>query len=341
MNAHISDPRSHDALPRVSVVIPCYNYARYLEDAVRSALVQHGVAVDVTVIDDASTDDSVEVAERLAAEDSRVRLVRHRTNQGHVETSNEALDLAAEEFVVKLDADDLLTPGSLSRSTALLRAKPDVAFCYGYAEQFRGAPPTQVPGRVRSGKVWRTGTWARDVLRSGHNPICQPEVVMRRDAVRASGGYRPKLRWAEDFNLWLRMAAEAEVGRVNGPTQGLYRMHPHSFTRSAADPELKDLRARITAVDAFFDEGGSPLARSDGERRRALAALAKDARIVAVSVADDDAKHTELLGIADELDERSGASSAGTLAARRTPFGALYRDLNGRVRWRRWRRYGI
>jgi glycosyltransferase involved in cell wall biosynthesis len=144
--------------PRVTVVIPCYNYARYLPDAVGSVTAQEGVNLDVVIVDDASTDNSVEVAESIVTRDPRVRLVRHESNRGHVETSNEALSLATGEYVVKLDADDLLTPGSLARSTALMERCPDMVLCYGFPLRFRGDPPTEYPikavgrsGPVRSG----------------------------------------------------------------------------------------------------------------------------------------------------------------------------------------------
>ncbi len=343
MRVHPGRAAAKSAPPRVSVVIPpCYNYGRYLTDAVGSALAQDGVEVDVTILDDASTDDSVETAERLATSDARVRLVRHAVNRGHVETSNEVLTLATGEFVVKLDADDLLTPGSLARSAALMRDHPEVVLCYGYAEQFYETRPTRLPDRVRNWSVWRPGEWTERVMRRGHNPICQPEAMVRRDALEASGGYRPELRWAEDFNLWLRLSAEGAVGRVNGPTQGLYRMHPHSFTRSAANPGgLTDVRARAAAVDLFFAEFPNALENSDGIHRAALSALANDARRSAARVGDADAAHAEYLGVARELDARSGLRALSSPAMSRSRFGAVYRDLEGRISWRYRRRYGI
>jgi glycosyltransferase involved in cell wall biosynthesis len=77
--------------PTVSVVIPCYRYGRYLPDCVRSVLDQEGVDVRVLIIDDASPDDSGEVAMGLAAEDERVQVRVHRENRGHLATYNEGL----------------------------------------------------------------------------------------------------------------------------------------------------------------------------------------------------------------------------------------------------------
>ena len=107
--------------PTVTVVIPCYNYARYLPQAVASALSQSGVAMDVVIVDDASTDDSLAVARRMSEENGRVRVIGHSTNKGPVQTFNDGLALATGEFLVRLDADDLLTAGSLVRSAAVMR----------------------------------------------------------------------------------------------------------------------------------------------------------------------------------------------------------------------------
>src|SRR5947209_4282299 len=110
--------------PSVTVVIPCYNYGRYLRGAVKSVLDQPGVDVEAIVIDDASTDGSADVVREVAAADPRVRAILHRSNFGHIATYNEGLEQASGDYVVLLSADDALTPGSLSRATALLETHP-------------------------------------------------------------------------------------------------------------------------------------------------------------------------------------------------------------------------
>src|SRR5438477_11093871 len=139
--AFVQSPASLADVPSVSVVVPCYNYATFLPEALASALSQEGVQVEVIVVDDASTDDSAEVAEKFAADDGRVRVIRLEKNGRQVAAVNLALSKASGEFVVRLDADHLLTPGSLARSTALLRAFPDVGLVYGYPLHFEGPVP--------------------------------------------------------------------------------------------------------------------------------------------------------------------------------------------------------
>src|SRR3954452_12366736 len=142
--------------PTVSVVIPCYRYGHFLERCVRSALDQEGVDVRVLIIDDASPDDSAEVALRLAAADARVEARVHEVNRGHIATYNEGLlDWADGDYSVLISADDLLTPGSLARATAVMEADPRIGFAYGHAAWWRDDQPLPSPRSESKGvTVW-------------------------------------------------------------------------------------------------------------------------------------------------------------------------------------------
>ena len=154
--------------PSVSVVVPCYRYGHYLPDAVASALDQPGVDVEVIIVDDASPDRSAEVARALAAVDRRVSVVVHEHNQGHIRTYNDGLDRAGGDYVVLLSADDVLTPGSLTRAAAVLEAHPRVGLVYGYARSFTGEPPAD-DARVRSWSVYPGRQWLGLATRRGRD----------------------------------------------------------------------------------------------------------------------------------------------------------------------------
>jgi hypothetical protein len=96
---------------RISVVIPCYNYAQFMDEAIRSALDQAGLEVDVTIVDDGSIDGSLRISREWVERDSRVRLNVHRRNMGHIATFNRALEAIRSPYVLKLDPSDLLTAG--------------------------------------------------------------------------------------------------------------------------------------------------------------------------------------------------------------------------------------
>src|SRR4029079_749341 len=104
-------------MSRVDVVIPCYNYGRYLRGCVESVLAQPGTDLRVLIVDDASQDHTPEVAAELVARDRRVGYRRHATNQGHIATYNESLlGWADGDYSLPLSGDDLCLPRALARA---------------------------------------------------------------------------------------------------------------------------------------------------------------------------------------------------------------------------------
>jgi glycosyltransferase involved in cell wall biosynthesis len=238
----------------VSVVIPCYNYGHFLPDAVASALDdQDGVDVRVLIIDDASTDDSAEVARRLAAADPRVEARVHATNMGNLRTYNEGLlDWADGDYSVLLSADDRLTPGALRRAADLLDARPEVDFAYGHPVHFQhGSPLPPARTEVQGWSIWPGDWWLERRFRDGHNCITSPEVMVRTSAQKRVGGYDLRLPHTGDIEMWLRLAAGGDVGYVRGVDQAYYRVHGQNMTNGRTS--LVDLHQRRLAFDVMYE----------------------------------------------------------------------------------------
>jgi hypothetical protein len=264
--------------PSVTVVIPCYNYGHYVSTAVRSVLDQPGVDVEAIVIDDASTDGSADAVRVLADADPRVRAILHRRNFGHIATYNEGLEQASGDYVVLLSADDALTPGSLARATALLETHSSVGLVYGYFETFLDDLPP-VTQKVRNWTIWSGTKWIEERCRRGRCPIACPEVVMRTSVQHAIGGYDPNLPHTGDFEMWLRAAAVSEIGRVNGPPQAYYRVHPNSMMQTTCPlNSLTDLEETLSAFEKVLV--GPKASVSNGDSLFATARKALAARVV-------------------------------------------------------------
>jgi Glycosyl transferase family 2 len=342
--------------PTVSVLVPCYNYGRFLAGSVGSALAQVGVDVDVLIIDDCSDDGSGEMAEELAAADPRVKLIRHERNRGHIATYNEGLGAIDGEYQVLLDADDMLTPGSLARAAALMEAHPSVGMVYGFPVQYRDSPPPPKT-RVRSWTLWDGHDWIERRCRRATNCIFTPEVVMRGSVQREIGGYDPALPHSGDFEMWLRAAAVADVGRVNGADQAYYRVHPDSMQHTVYAGALVDLHERQAAFASVLTGPGSRVSDGGALYARACRGMAAEAIALAVRAYDEgrvaeepvDGYVTFATGVYPEATSlaawrtlerrrRQGLdSSRGGLAAGRR----LANDLGDRLRWRRWRWSGV
>jgi len=351
-------PRPLRGRPSVSVVVPCYRYGHFLPECVGSVLDQDAVDVDVTILDDASPDDSADVARRLAADDPRVRLVAHTVNRGHIATFNEGLAAASGKYVVLLSADDLLTPGALGRATALMEAHDDVGLVYGFSRTFTDRPPP-ARTRVRSWSIWSGAEWLDLVCRRVSNPIYTPEVVMRTRTMHDLVGYDASLPHAADFLMWLRAATRGAIGRVNGVDQAYYRFHGHNMHMQQFPGALRDLSERHRAFEVLYDEVGDAVPAA--LRAAAGAGVAREAMVAALAGYRDGPPRPEaagdlaaLVAFAERIDPatrhgrlgRAYDDAVARAADGRRPRGsaalaALRERAVRHVRWRRWRATGI
>lgn len=237
----------------VSVVIPCYNYGHYLQEAVASVLDdQPGVDVRVLIIDDASPDGSADVAASLAAGDPRIDVIAHARNKGNIATFNEGLlDWAQGDYTLLMSADDRATPGALRRARDLLDAHPEVGFAYGHALWFtHGTTPPPARTTVRGWSVWPGRWWLERRFRQAENPITSPEIIVRTAVQKRVGGYDPQLPKAADMEMYMRLAAHSDVGFIRGVDQAYYRVHGQNMSKAVS--ALMDLEQRRSVFEVVL-----------------------------------------------------------------------------------------
>lgn len=250
--------------PRVSVVIPCYNYGRYLPACVASALDhQDGVDVEILIVDDKSTDDSLAIARAIADQHPEVSILENAVNMGAVATYNHGLTLARGDYVMLLSADDLLTPGALTRAASVMEMAPSIGLVYGAAPAFHNTPPAARTGHG-DWIYWPGQDWLRIRCQSGYNVIASPEVMMRTAVLRQIGLYRPDLPHAGDLEMWLRAATVSDVGFLVAADQAFYRkhqtnMHKAIFKSGTHEGGLIDLEQRWQAFQAALGSSASAL----------------------------------------------------------------------------------
>ena len=264
----------------VTVMVPSYNYGQYLGDCVASAATQSGVEVDVVVVDNGSTDNSVDVGRAMAERYSNVRHVVNADNQGIISSFNRCRDEVRGEFATLLCADDCLTPGALARAVRFMHANPSVGLAYGPFIDFADlatadmSTTTVAPGAPI---VYSGSEWIDHLGRDGTNPIRTPEVVMRTSVLDSVGKLDPTCPYSSDLNLWLRIAAVSDIGYMPGPAQALFRRHVNSFGYLGPGSSLHDIEERWRAWTAFFETLGTDPRRAAWEAtiRRSLAAEAR------------------------------------------------------------------
>ena len=233
-------PQRSDAVGQrgmVSVVIPCYNQAHFLGEAIESVLSQTYEDFEVIVVDDGSKDDTAEVASGYAALDPRVRLVRQE-NRGLAGARNRGLSESSGEYVVFLDSDDRLLEEALGVGVRELEAHPGCAFVSGHYRPISAdGDAYAVPRQARI-----DGDHYLALLRD--NYISMPASVMYRRWVFAEvGGFDGSVDAAADWDLYLRVARRFPIYH-HGQVVADYRWHGANMT---ADPALM-LRSTVSVL---------------------------------------------------------------------------------------------
>jgi glycosyltransferase involved in cell wall biosynthesis len=213
--------------PKVSVVVPAYNVARYIGACLDSVCAQTLADWECIVVDDGSSDGTAQrVREKT---DARIRLITQ-PNKGVSTARNLGLQAAAGRYVHFLDGDDLLHVEALGRLSSHLDAHPQVAAAYGTAwaifEDGRSYP--QKPLQRRR---FRSGSLLAHMLR-GENLLQMGTTMIRTGLARELAGFRTDLRLAEDWEFWYRVAAVGEFEFVAARPEILYcRMRVSSTSR--------------------------------------------------------------------------------------------------------------
>lgn len=235
-----AEDRVSARLPRVSVVVPVYNRAAYIEASIRSVLAQNFVAFEVIVVDDGSTDDSFARASGIG--DSRVVCHRQTNSGGPAAPRNVGISLARGEYVAFLDSDDLWLPDKLERQVQSLDARPDAGMAFNLATYF---DDTGALG-LRAPKVAHVPEALFASLLLDGNFLPTSSVIVRRDVLARTGGFdeAARFRAVEDFDLWLRIAHAQPV---------LFLPHVLSQHRVHAGNISQDRRAMVHKVRAVIE----------------------------------------------------------------------------------------
>jgi glycosyltransferase involved in cell wall biosynthesis len=219
----------------VSVVVPCYEQAQYLPEAVASVIAQTFSDWEIVIVDDGSPDDTAAVAAGLIAQhpDRRIRLLRQ-ANQGPCVARNQGIAASAGRYILPLDADDLLAPEMLERTVAVLDADPSVAIAYTDQRHF-GSVEREV----------RLPDWDADILRRRNLPGYAS--LYRHEVWEAVGGYNPNMREGyEDWDFWIGAAERGFVGKRIPEPLLAYRVKDDSRQIRATDRH-RELVAMIHA----------------------------------------------------------------------------------------------
>ncbi len=208
-------------VPEVSVVIPAYNSAHSLSDAIDSVRMQRWPNLEIIVVDDGSTDQTDRVLTDLAGPD--VHVIRQEENAGPAAARNAGIQAAHGKWIAFLDADDIWLPGKLKKQFQAICRNPDAAVVYsdGYVRHVDGQLRERRARRPRH-SVLRELLWG--------SLFSMSSTMVRRNCFHAAGAFDVQLRTGEDWDIWLRLATSYRSVCVEEP---LIVVAKHSETSQA------------------------------------------------------------------------------------------------------------
>lgn len=224
-------------MPKISVIITCYNYARYLSEAVESVVKQTCQDFEIIIVNDGSTDNSKQVAEALVEKypKHQIKLV-NQENKGLATARNVGIKDAKGDYILPLDADDKLDSMALEKMARILDQNQNVTIAYGWVRHF---------GDVNAVFKYREYSFEalKEALKEGNFINCSS--LFRKRAWEICGGYNPNMKWGlEDFEFWINCGKQGFYGKLIPEPLLLYRRHNRQMT-SEMMKHVEQLRTQI------------------------------------------------------------------------------------------------
>ncbi|HEX3084917.1 MAG TPA: glycosyltransferase family 2 protein [Pyrinomonadaceae bacterium] len=234
--------------PKISVVMPVHNAGRFLDAAIRSIVNQTFADFEFVIVDDNSTDGSLEISRKWANLDQRIRLCENKERQGHAATSNLAVSLARAKYVARMDADDISHGERLASEWTVISKSADIVLVGTLAD-----------GIDAEGRTVRPRDRYRIIRRSYFAPFPHGSILFRKDTFNAVMGYAGSTMRVGDQDLYHRMAKH---GRIRTLPDVLYHYRYHS-ENSTLNKVAASGGNGHPATDPLYEEGAMRLWAGD------------------------------------------------------------------------------
>lgn len=205
--------------PPITVIMSVFNGCQWLSESIESVLKQTFTNFEFIIVDDGSTDNSVEIIKRYKSQDSRIHLIS-KDNSGLADSLNRAIQIARGQWIARLDADDICEPMRLEKQFIFSQHNRSVVFI--------GTGHSVINSQGQVEGIYSYPTSHEQLLSNLINIRKYPahsSAFFKADTVRALGGYRPRMKRSQDCDLWLRLS---EMGRLASLKEPLIRLRYHS-----------------------------------------------------------------------------------------------------------------
>lgn len=212
-------------LPLVSILIPCYNVEKYVEESLRSILNQTYKNIEIITIDDCSKDNTFDILQNLSKEDNRIKVVRNEENLKLIATLNKGISLCNGDYIARMDADDISLPSRIEEEVKFLEENKeyDIVSCQFYAF------PSEHPNKksLHHNPIHYDELQAYLLFKSG---ICHPAVMIRKRVFSELGlKFEKEYLHVEDYALWSKAVYLTKLANIDKPLL-LYRVHQNQVS---------------------------------------------------------------------------------------------------------------
>ena len=238
--------KTRDPSPRVSVLMAVYNGERFVKQAVQSVLEQTCQRWELIIVDDCSTDGTFAILEEYALTHPAIHLLKTGTNKGQTFCLNYGLARARGEYLARLDADDLMVRDRLEKQVQFLDDHPGVVLVGSFVETIENTLESNNERNCIYSVPCGNAALRKAFKRI--NPFFHSSVMVRTAQLKLLGGYDPAFHFAQDYELWLRIARMGEI--ANLPTVlTRYRVLSSSISRTSNRTQsLEFLRIQLRSV---------------------------------------------------------------------------------------------
>lgn len=241
--------------PLVTVIIPTFNRAQLLTEAIDSVLGQAWQDFELLIVDDGSTDNTRQVVATIA--DPRIQYI-HQSNQGISRAMNTGLFQARGKYIARLDSDDLWLPCMLQSLTHALETNPDHGLAYAKAQSMDASG--QLLDEIRGLPLWYPDDAFASMLYG--DVTCNVAIVVRSDCVAKAGGLDPSFTVHEDWDLWVRVARNCPFYFVD-KIVALHRYHPHNITGKKSAQYADNIDERVRVLEKAYAQEHLPASALD------------------------------------------------------------------------------
>jgi glycosyltransferase involved in cell wall biosynthesis len=235
--------------PRVSVIMPTLNGAAYVREALASVCAQTFRELEILVLDDGSEDDTLAIVSEL--QDARVRVEQNTTRLGLARNWNKGIQLTSGDYVIILHQDDRLAPEMMATQAARLEQHPNAGYAYSAYRLINDKGETlQIVKPFAADHIWRGADEFAQHLRK--NYVQCPTVLVRRECYARLGGFNLNLRYALDWEMWMRIESHGYDVAYSAQVLADWRLHASSATRGIERAQDLMIRDMLMAHDAVF-----------------------------------------------------------------------------------------